>query len=410
MNIIRKTLLGILIISLITFIALFGRLPALRRTPIGWLQRALCLHLPNGLKAVDQTVTGGVLSKKGRKLGQYLFFEKNPLVLILFLSILTASATLFLHHGAHRLPTALLIPSPILLALPCIFTYLSATHTAHRLTTETKHPHSYPYDHILYRPLQSCRTCAIPKPARSKHCSLCNICISKLDHHCPWVNNCLGQGNYRWFLLLLLSLSVLEFYGTFLAWYILRPYLQTPTGPSFFSVEHFRHLGDAAVRAVNAGGLSIAGVGMLAASTAFLPLGLFAYHAYLIWAGMTTNESQKWADWRDDMADGLVFVSSRAAIRAHCIKQQEAVASGSRDTGVCADVTLGSALGLLAGAQDDPDVEWPVDSDQIVVRTNNGKPPKGQEVLWRRIWTLAEVENVYDLGGWDNFWDVVMGR
>lgn len=164
------------------------------------------------------------------------------------------------------------------------------------------------------------------------------------------------------------------------------------------------------MRAVNAGGLSIAGVGMLAASTAFLPLGLFAYHCYLIWAGMTTNESQKWADWRDDMADGLVFISSRAAIRAHCKKQLEAQASGNRDIAVRADANLGTALGLMAGAEDDPDVEWPVDSDQIVVRTNDGKPPKGQEALWRRIWGLAEVENIYDLGGWDNFRDVAMGR
>lgn len=109
------------------------------------------------------------------------------------------------------------------------------------------------------------------------------------------------------------------------------------------------------------------------------------------------------------MADGLVFVSSRAAIRAHCEKQAEAQASGNRNAAVRADVGLGNSLGLMAGAEDDPDVEWPVGSDQIVVRTNDGKAPKGQEALWRRIWSLAEVENIYDLGGWDNFWDVVVG-
>lgn len=169
-------------------------------------------------------------------------------------------------------------------------------------------------------------------------------------------------------------------------------------------------MGDAIVNAVNYGGLSIAGVGMLASSTAFLPLGLFAYHCYLIWAGMTTNESQKWADWRDDMADGLVFVSSRRAIRSHTMKQEDALNSGNADPAAKADFKLGTDLGLLAGAEDDPDVIWPVDSDQIVVRTNDGKPPKGQEGLWRRIWSLAEVENIYDLGGWDNFVDVALGR
>lgn len=82
MSVVRKILVGILVISLITFIALFGQLPALRRTPIGWLQRALCLHLPNTLKAVDRRTTGGKLSVKGKKLGNYLFFQKNPLVLV----------------------------------------------------------------------------------------------------------------------------------------------------------------------------------------------------------------------------------------------------------------------------------------------------------------------------------------
>lgn len=82
MSVFRKILIAILVVSLITFIALFGRLPALRKTPIGWLQRALCLHLPNRLKAIDQKATGGKLSVKGRKLGHYLFFQKNPIVLV----------------------------------------------------------------------------------------------------------------------------------------------------------------------------------------------------------------------------------------------------------------------------------------------------------------------------------------
>lgn len=82
MSVIRNILFGILVISLVTFVALFGRLPALRKTPVGWLQRALCLHIPNTLKALDRNVTGGKLSLKGKKLGRYLFFQKNPIVLV----------------------------------------------------------------------------------------------------------------------------------------------------------------------------------------------------------------------------------------------------------------------------------------------------------------------------------------
>ncbi|KAG5486050.1 hypothetical protein LSCM4_06756 [Leishmania orientalis] len=47
---------------------------------------------------------------------------------------------------------------------------------------------------------QSCTTCHVPRPSRSKHCRLCNRCVRRYDHHCPWINNDVAERTTRYFL------------------------------------------------------------------------------------------------------------------------------------------------------------------------------------------------------------------
>lgn len=58
-----------------------------------------------------------------------------------------------------------------------------------------------------------CGKCGIKRPPRCHHCSTCNRCILRFDHHCIWLNNCVGYNNYRSFLLTLFFLTVGCWYG-----------------------------------------------------------------------------------------------------------------------------------------------------------------------------------------------------
>lgn len=53
-----------------------------------------------------------------------------------------------------------------------------------------------------------CKWCAKYKPDRAHHCRVCRTCVLKMDHHCPWISNCVGWGNHKYLLLLILYSAI----------------------------------------------------------------------------------------------------------------------------------------------------------------------------------------------------------
>eukprot|EP00934_Nitzschia_sp_Nitz4_P007335 Nitzschia sp. Nitz4//scaffold102_size76354//27072//28364//NITZ4_005630-RA/size76354-exonerate_est2genome-gene-0.72-mRNA-1//1//CDS//3329532243//7325//frame0 len=69
----------------------------------------------------------------------------------------------------------------------------------------------------------TCIKCSIQRPPRCHHCSACRRCVLRFDHHCDWLNNCIGQYNYRSFFLTIFYLTLGCWYGVLL---LLWPFME----------------------------------------------------------------------------------------------------------------------------------------------------------------------------------------
>lgn len=64
-------------------------------------------------------------------------------------------------------------------------------------------PVSYVEFHVTkpgVSPYRYCIKCKVWKPDRCHHCSTCNKCILRMDHHCPWFACCIGYYNQKFFI------------------------------------------------------------------------------------------------------------------------------------------------------------------------------------------------------------------
>ncbi|XP_044765045.1 palmitoyltransferase ZDHHC2 [Coccinella septempunctata] len=116
-----------------------------------------------------------------------------------------------------------------------------------------------------------CDKCRCIKPDRAHHCSVCGECVLKMDHHCPWVNNCVSFTNYKFFVL---------FLGYALLYCI---YVALTALPYFIAFWNGKLSG--------VGRFHILFLFFVAVMFAISLISLFFYHCYLVSENRTTLEA-----------------------------------------------------------------------------------------------------------------------
>lgn len=222
----------------------------------------------------------------------------------------------------------------------------------------------FPNDGLIFFG-RECSTCGWKKPARSKHCSLCNQCVVQFDHHCIWINNCVGQNNYKWFLTYLLANIFMMMYGAYLCWRLLD------------GQEASRGLWNliASTTYSNkvAGILSILGV-----IFSFISLAFTALHIRYMYLGVTTNEADKWGEIE-------YLIELRALFFA-------------RDLGMYLERASLGSNGVFQ-------VVYISLDDELIIITENNK--QCHNLIHLSL--VAELTNIYDKGFWNNVYDRICG-
>ena len=62
--------------------------------------------------------------------------------------------------------------------------------------------------------LPLCYKCNLPKPPRAHHCSVCQKCFLRMDHHCSFLGVCIALNNQRAFIAFLYWVVVTLFLGS----------------------------------------------------------------------------------------------------------------------------------------------------------------------------------------------------
>jgi len=271
--------------------------------------RKMCISTPAGaVSRLGDKMSGGRASRIGSILDEYFFGGRNRIFTCIYWLLFMGGYFLFAYNSFFppMIPCMyvsewhMYFGSIYCFSCWCLYVWLMYADPG-VITTENhdQYKDQFEYDQVMYEE-KECSTCKFVRPARSKHCRVCDICIGRFDHHCIWINGCVGAGNHRLFMIFLLYHAVFMSYVNYVggaillsqvfqnkleeAWYYDPSGRQAPvTRYMMFQwvVRNYSHLFC---------------VTAFCCLLQFLFYGFFLYQLGLIVRNVTTNETFKFKD------------------------------------------------------------------------------------------------------------------
>jgi len=209
---------------------------------------------------------------------------------------------------------------------------------------------------------------------------MCKACVQKFDHHCVWLNQCVGLYNYRFFLGFLFLHAILCTYGAVIGAYILmdevdRRQLYEQTFVNMATGEQFKADFWIVFNYLMQDDQFFMGVVLLCVVISVMLYLFFGYHMYLIKKGYTTNENVKAQQLKYYLEKTVKFMTKWESVKQDD-KEFEPAKASQEYYGVGADWDLKKIRDRLAETQRDLDT------------INKGSPYR-TETLWEALKMIA---------------------
>jgi Uncharacterized protein containing DHHC-type Zn finger len=295
----------------------------------------------------------------------------------------------------------------------CMWSWRKAGTTSPGYITERNIPKydNYPYDNLLYVN-KKCPTLGFRKLARSKYDRFTKKHVARFDHYCGWIDNAVGEENYRFFLLFLFIHIAMCVYGTIVTFHLLRGevrdrdlfnaiFFNAETGEEveadFWVIAHYifmRHFQLCAV--------------FLLMGVMSVVLGLFfLFHLFIASRGMTTNEYYKWKQvhkWYKKEKDKFLKAVKEGKVSNNNQKSDSGQAKNTEKSSLAAANISDGDVGCVGPVQNRNVNIGEIPQEESVVDSN--KDEDSHEIMDPG----PRPKNIYDLGVVENLREVLFPR